>query len=158
MTFCNEIRYILQKTRICTGYMLNLWATTDTHILKTPETLLKTILIMKVVPCAIVSTDIHIYVANAKDIVENYINSEQGRSLIFCFYKPRHDWENMCSVDIYVIVIRQRYAWYTHILETLEIVDRVGPCFIISNDIHTYVVNARDIVENYINSEQGRSL
>ena len=60
----------------------------DTHILKTPEISLKTILIVnRVVPCIIISNDILTYVVNANDIVENYINSEQGRSLHFLFYK-----------------------------------------------------------------------
>ena len=68
------------------GYMLKLETTTDTHIVKTLETSLKTILIVnRVVPCIIISTDIQTCVANARDIVENYINSEQGRSLHFLF-------------------------------------------------------------------------
>ena len=64
------------------------------HILKTPETLLKTMSKVKVVSCIIIINDIqfisndrHAYLKNARDIVENYINSE-GRSLYY--YKHGH--------------------------------------------------------------------
>ena len=68
---------------------------TDPHVLKTPETLLKTILIVKVVPCTIsndiqfISNDRHADFENARDIVENYINSE-GRSLYYYNHGHTH--------------------------------------------------------------------
>ena len=36
------------------------------------------------------------YVEHARYIDENYINSEQGRSLHFLFYNTWYDWQHTC--------------------------------------------------------------
>ena len=102
--------------------MLNLEAATDIHIVKTPETLLKTILIVnRVVPCisGFIKHDMIgktgvllilmalLYVSDARnylDTVLRHVKSEQGRSLR-CLRK-RH-----VSVHRLINVIPQCYAY-----------------------------------------------